>query len=202
MGADGLRRYLDATGHGGEGGLDDAQVDRLLEQIRVQGRRIPRLARPLLALDDFHRFLFSPDLNPPRAQPQQVRHDMTQPTLTTPVSLIKCLRSIKQHAFVASPYPVIITLEDHLTCDLQEKVAKMVLEVFGNILYYPDTDQLKEFPSPEELKGRVLLSTKPPKEYLESKVGGTMKEGDADLHLGKGGGDDAAWGKEVPDFQD
>jgi len=74
----------------------------------------------------------------------------------------------------------------------------MVLEVFGNILYYPDTDQLKEFPSPEELKGRVLLSTKPPKEYLEAKVG-TMKEGDADL-LGKGAADDAAWGKEVPDF--
>ena len=75
----------------------------------------------------------------------------------------------------------------------------MVLQVFGNILYYPDTDQLKEFPSPEELKGRVLLSTKPPKEYLEAKVG-TMKEGDADLHLGKGAGDDAVWGKEVPDF--
>jgi phosphatidylinositol phospholipase C, delta len=77
----------------------------------------------------------------------------------------------------------------------------MVLEVFGNILYYPDTDQLKEFPSPEELKGRILLSTKPPKEYLETKVGGTMKEGDAELHLGKGADDDAAWGKEVPDFQ-
>lgn len=39
----------------------------------------------------------------------------------------------------------------------------MVLEVFGGILYYPDTDQLKEFPSPEELKHRVLLSTKPPR---------------------------------------
>ncbi|RLN35570.1 hypothetical protein C2845_PM03G17220 [Panicum miliaceum] len=257
MGADGLRRYLHASGH--EDALDDAEVDRLLDQIRLQqqGRaRLPRLARPLLALDDFHRYLFSHDLNPPIRHPQ-VHHDMSRPlshyfiytghnsyltgnqlssdcsdvpiikalqrgvrvieldmwpnstkddinilhgrTLTTPVSLIKCLRSIKEYAFVASPYPVIITLEDHLPADLQEKVAKMVLEVFGNILYYPDTDQPKEFPSPEELKGRVLLSTKPPKEYLEAKVG-TMKEGDADLHLGKGAGDDAAWGKEVPDF--
>jgi hypothetical protein len=76
----------------------------------------------------------------------------------------------------------------------------MVLEVFGNILFYPGADHLKEFPSPEELKGRVLLSTKPPKEYLEAKVG-TMKEGDADPHPGKGAADDAAWGKEVPDFQ-
>jgi len=78
----------------------------------------------------------------------------------------------------------------------------MVLEVFGDILYYPpDSNHLKEFPSPEQLKGRVLLSTKPPKEYLEAKADDTMKEGDADLHLGKGANDDAAWGKEVPDFQ-
>ncbi|CAN6220039.1 unnamed protein product [Urochloa humidicola] len=256
MGADGLRRYLQAAGHEG----DAAEVERLLEQIRLQqqqGRaRLPRLARPLLALDDFHRYLFSHDLNPPIRHPQ-VHHDMSRPlshyfiytghnsyltgnqlssdcsdvpiikalqrgvrvieldmwpnstkddinilhgrTLTTPVSLIKCLRSIKEYAFVASPYPVIITLEDHLPADLQEKVAKMVLEVFGSILFYPDTDHLSEFPSPEELKGRVLLSTKPPKEYLESKVG-SIKEGDADLHPGKGASDDAAWGKEVPDF--
>lgn len=46
-------------------------------------------------------------------------------TLTTPVELIKCLRSIKAHAFTASEYPVVITLEDHLTTDLQAKVAKV-----------------------------------------------------------------------------
>lgn len=46
-------------------------------------------------------------------------------TLTTPVELIRCLRSIKEHAFTASPYPVIITLEDHLTPELQAKVAQV-----------------------------------------------------------------------------
>ncbi|KAL6598718.1 hypothetical protein ACP70R_046116 [Stipagrostis hirtigluma subsp. patula] len=264
MGADGLRRYLEATGH--TEGLDgDAAVERLIEQIRVLARggggggpRIPRLARPVLALDDFHRFLFSHELNP-AIPPPRVHHDMTRPlshyfiytghnsyltgnqlssdcsdvpiinalkrgvrvieldmwpnstkddinilhgrTLTTPVSLIKCLRSIKEYAFVASPYPVIITLEDHLPSELQDKVAKMVLEVFGSILYYPKTDHLKEFPSPEELKGHVLLSTKPPKEYLESKPGGAMKEDDAEQHLGKGAADDTTWGNEVPDLE-
>lgn len=39
--------------------------------------------------------------------------------------LIKCLRSIKEYAFVASEYPVVITLEDHLTPDLRDKVAKV-----------------------------------------------------------------------------
>lgn len=47
-------------------------------------------------------------------------------TLTTPVELIKCLKSIKEYAFSASPYPVVITLEDHLTPDLQAKVAQVL----------------------------------------------------------------------------
>lgn len=46
-------------------------------------------------------------------------------TLTTPVELIKCLKSIKENAFATSPYPVIITLEDHLTSMLQSKVAQV-----------------------------------------------------------------------------
>lgn len=41
------------------------------------------------------------------------------------MELIKCFRSIKEHAFVASEYPVVITLEDHLTPDLQAKVAEV-----------------------------------------------------------------------------
>uniref|UniRef100_A0ACD5YC36 Uncharacterized protein n=1 Tax=Avena sativa TaxID=4498 RepID=A0ACD5YC36_AVESA len=261
MGADGLRRYLDSTGGtGNDPDFDaDAEAERLLDQIRqAQRARVPRVGRPLLGLDDFHRFLFSDDLNPPLRRPQ-VHHDMAAPlshyyiytghnsyltgnqlssdcsdvpiikalqrgvrvieldmwpnsakddisilhgrTLTTPVSLLKCLRSIKEYAFVASPYPVIITLEDHLPPELQDKVAKMVLEVFGSVLYYPEEEHPKELPSPEDLKGRVLLSTKPPKEYLEAKAGGTIKDNDTESNPGKGTDDDAAWGKEVPDFK-
>ncbi|KAF3329896.1 phosphoinositide phospholipase C 4-like isoform X2 [Carex littledalei] len=90
-------------------------------------------------------------------------------TLTSPVEIIKCLRSIKEYAFCASPYPVVITLEDHLTPNLQAKVAEMIKETFGDILYIPDDEPLTVFPSPEDLKHRIIISTKPPKEYLESK---------------------------------
>jgi len=44
----------------------------------------------------------------------------------------------------------------------------MATQVFGELLYYPQTDSLTEFPSPESMKGRILISTKPPKEFLES----------------------------------
>ncbi|CAH9108733.1 unnamed protein product [Cuscuta epithymum] len=103
-------------------------------------------------------------------------------TLTSHVELIRCLRSIKEHAFIASDYPVIITLEDHLTPDLQTKVAEMVTQTFGDILFIPGLVRLKEFPSPELLKKRILISTKPPKEYLE---GNDIKEKKGDTESEK-----------------
>lgn len=45
----------------------------------------------------------------------------------------------------------------------------MITETFGDMLYYPQTECLAEFPSPESLKHRIIISTKPPKEFLESK---------------------------------
>ncbi|KAK3022799.1 hypothetical protein RJ639_046901 [Escallonia herrerae] len=119
-------------------------------------------------------------------------------TLTTPVELIKCLMSIKEHAFTTSEYPVVVTLEDHLTPDLQAKVAEMVTQTFGDILFCPGSECLKEFPSPEDLKKRIIISTKPPKEYLKAKE---MKEKENDPQKGKDSADKEAWGKEVPDLQ-
>lgn len=107
----------------------------------------------------------------------EVRHGRT---FTTAVELIKCLRSIREYAFVASPYPVIIALEDHLDPHLQAKVAKMLRETFGEMLFSPDSlvcleelcvyPGINKLPSPEWLKFKILITTKPSKEYLECKV--------------------------------
>ncbi|KAL9995019.1 putative phosphoinositide phospholipase C [Helianthus debilis subsp. tardiflorus] len=117
-------------------------------------------------------------------------------TLTTPVELLKCLKSIKQHAFTASEYPVVITLEDHLTTDLQAKVAKMVHDTFGDMLFTPDTEVLPEFPSPETLKRRIMISTKPPKEYEYLKSQETKASGNTSQKE-----NDEAWGGEIPSFK-
>ncbi|XP_030540558.2 phosphoinositide phospholipase C 2-like isoform X2 [Rhodamnia argentea] len=116
-------------------------------------------------------------------------------TLTTPVPLIKCLRSIKEHAFVASEYPVIITLEDHITLDLQAKVAKMVTQTYGDMLFSPGSECLKEFPSPESLKWRIIVSTKQPKKYLEALE---MKEKEIEKQKSKAANNEEASGKESP----
>ncbi|CAI5995541.1 unnamed protein product [Closterium sp. NIES-64] len=83
-------------------------------------------------------------------------------TLTKPVGFADCITAIKEHAFVVSEYPVIITLEDHLTAPLQEKAAQTLTEILGDTLYMPK-DGDKEFPSPFSLRGKILISTQPPK---------------------------------------
>ncbi|XP_030442149.1 phosphoinositide phospholipase C 2-like [Syzygium oleosum] len=119
-------------------------------------------------------------------------------TLTTPVELIKCLRSIKEHAFVTSEYPVIITLEDHITQDLQAKVAEMVNQTYGDMLFCPGSECLKEFPSPESLKKHIIISTKPPKRYLEAQE---TKEKKIEQQKSKASTDEEAWGKELPELK-
>ncbi|KAG4145302.1 hypothetical protein ERO13_D05G089133v2 [Gossypium hirsutum] len=88
------------------------------------------------------------------------------------VGLQKCLEAIKENTFKASEYPVIITFEDQLNPNLQEKVAKMVTETFEDMLYTNGTENLDQFLSPESLKKKVLISTKLPKEYLEGNTQG------------------------------
>lgn len=44
----------------------------------------------------------------------------------------------------------------------------MVTHIFGAMLYYPESNRFVRLPSPESLKHRIIISTKPPKEYLES----------------------------------
>ena len=49
---------------------------------------------------------------------------------------------------------------------------QMVTETFAEMLYCTETENLEQFPSPESLKKKVLISTIPPKEYLEGNTAG------------------------------
>ncbi|KAG2310883.1 hypothetical protein Bca52824_022440 [Brassica carinata] len=97
----------------------------------------------------------------------EVRHGGT---LTSREDLQKCLDAVKENAFEVSEYPVVLTLEDHLPPDLQKKVAKMVSKTFGETLFRCSEEYKERFPSPEALKNKILISTKPPKEYLQTQV--------------------------------
>lgn len=57
----------------------------------------------------------------------------------------------------------------HVTRNGSALSFQMAIRTFGELLYHPEPGCFDEFPSPEELKHHIILSTKPPKEYLESK---------------------------------
>lgn len=69
--------------------------------------------------------------------------------------------------------------------------VQMITQTFGEMLYYHDSESCKEFPSPEDLKGKILISTKPPKEYLEANDAKEKDNGEK----GKDSDEDV-WGKE------
>lgn len=74
----------------------------------------------------------------------------------------------------------------------------MITQTFGDMLFSPGSESLKEFPSPESLKKRVVISTKPPKEYLKTKE--VEKEGETNKESDSAESD--AWGREVTENND
>lgn len=81
-------------------------------------------------------------------------------TLTTKVLLRQVCQAITKYAFVASPYPIIISAEIHCSLPQQEMMVDIMKEVFGNALISAPINgqsKIEVLPSPEELKGKILL---------------------------------------------
>lgn len=52
-------------------------------------------------------------------------------TLTTKIKFIDVLKTIRDHAYVTSEYPVILSIENHCTLMQQRKMASCFQEIFG-----------------------------------------------------------------------
>jgi phosphatidylinositol phospholipase C, delta len=81
-------------------------------------------------------------------------------TFTTKVALREVCQAIAKYAFVASPYPIIISAEIHCSLPQQDIMANIMKEVFGDVLIRAPINgqpKIEVLPSPEELKGKVML---------------------------------------------
>ncbi|KAI5119985.1 hypothetical protein M0805_004430 [Coniferiporia weirii] len=93
-------------------------------------------------------------------------------TLTSKVPLRDICQAIAKYAFVASPYPIIISAEVHCSVVQQDLTASIMRSVFGDALISAPVSarpHITELPSPEDLRGRVLLKAK--NLYLTEKDG-------------------------------
>lgn len=55
-------------------------------------------------------------------------------TLTSKIKFYDVIKTIRDHAFVASEYPLILSIEDHCSLAQQRKMAAQFQEVFGDML--------------------------------------------------------------------
>ncbi|XP_055453482.1 1-phosphatidylinositol 4,5-bisphosphate phosphodiesterase beta-2 isoform X2 [Psammomys obesus] len=87
-------------------------------------------------------------------------------TMTTDILFKEAIEAIAESAFKTSPYPVILSFENHVDSPRQQaKMAEYCRTMFGETLL---TDPLEKFPlkpgiplpSPEDLRGKILIKNK------------------------------------------
>lgn len=87
-------------------------------------------------------------------------------TMTSKIELESVLMVIKNYLFNhPDTYPIILSIENHCSIPFQEAMAKQIKHIFGVKLFIPSPSQRKvQMPSPEELKGMVVIKGKRPPE--------------------------------------
>uniref|UniRef100_A0A3Q3CAV0 1-phosphatidylinositol 4,5-bisphosphate phosphodiesterase gamma n=1 Tax=Haplochromis burtoni TaxID=8153 RepID=A0A3Q3CAV0_HAPBU len=82
-------------------------------------------------------------------------------TLTSKIKFLDVLHTIKEHAFVISEYPVILSIEDHCSVVQQRNMATHFKKVFGDLLLTKPVDNnAEELPSPYQLRRKILIKHK------------------------------------------
>ncbi|XP_049419777.1 1-phosphatidylinositol 4,5-bisphosphate phosphodiesterase delta-3-A [Epinephelus fuscoguttatus] len=83
-------------------------------------------------------------------------------TLTSKVPFVEVIETINDYAFKASPYPLILSLENHCSVEQQTVMAQNLRSILGDKLLTKPLDDFdpNKLPSPEDLKGKILVKGK------------------------------------------
>ncbi|XP_072943181.1 1-phosphatidylinositol 4,5-bisphosphate phosphodiesterase epsilon-1-like [Epargyreus clarus] len=86
-------------------------------------------------------------------------------TFTTKIPFRRVVETIARSAFVTSPYPLILSIENHCSLPQQQVMASTFEAVFGDqlvtsFLFEADYTDEPRLPSPEQLKYKVLIKNK------------------------------------------
>ncbi|XP_048200710.1 1-phosphatidylinositol 4,5-bisphosphate phosphodiesterase delta-4 isoform X2 [Perognathus longimembris pacificus] len=83
-------------------------------------------------------------------------------TLTSRILFKDVVATVAQYAFQTSDYPVILSLENHCSWEQQQTMAQHLTEILGELLLNSALDDvpLSQLPSPEKLRGKILVKGK------------------------------------------
>uniref|UniRef100_A0A915HX50 Phosphoinositide phospholipase C n=1 Tax=Romanomermis culicivorax TaxID=13658 RepID=A0A915HX50_ROMCU len=92
------------------------------------------------------------------AEEPVITHGMT---LVKPIYLKDVAKAIDRYAFCVSEFPVILSLENHCSKAQQSLMCKIFHETFNDkLLTFPSGAPFDVFPSPRELKNKILIKAK------------------------------------------
>ncbi|KAJ5490850.1 hypothetical protein N7539_002417 [Penicillium diatomitis] len=82
-------------------------------------------------------------------------------TMTTSVLFADCITVIDRYAFISCDFPLILSLEVHCNAEQQLAMVKIMKDTFKEqLILEPLMSHSFSLPSPEELKGRILVKVK------------------------------------------
>nr|XP_034356208.1 1-phosphatidylinositol 4,5-bisphosphate phosphodiesterase eta-1 isoform X1 [Arvicanthis niloticus] len=83
-------------------------------------------------------------------------------TLTSKILFRDVVETINKHAFVKNEFPVILSIENHCSIQQQRKIAQYLKGIFQDKLDLSsvDTGECRQLPSPQSLKGKILVKGK------------------------------------------
>ncbi|XP_056892284.1 inactive phospholipase C-like protein 1 [Takifugu flavidus] len=133
---------------------------------------------PLLGVD------YGPDIS------RQHHHHHHHYQQHTPITIRSALEVINKYAFLTSQYPLLVYLCHRCSPAQQRTMAQHLKKVFGSRLYTPEAlpvslgGRATTLPTPEQLKGRILLVGKKLSPDQESSEGEVSEE---EEEIGGGG---------------
>ncbi|NXF02871.1 PLCH1 phosphodiesterase, partial [Smithornis capensis] len=97
-------------------------------------------------------------------------------TLTSKILFRDVAETINKYAFVKNEFPVILSIENHCSIQQQKKIAQYLKEIFGDKLDLSSvsTGDPRQLPSPQSLKGKILVKGK----KLPCSLGADAEEGE------------------------
>ncbi|XP_053352996.1 1-phosphatidylinositol 4,5-bisphosphate phosphodiesterase delta-4 [Clarias gariepinus] len=83
-------------------------------------------------------------------------------TFTSKILFKDVISTVAKYAFEASEYPLILSIENHCSIEQQTIIAELMKNILGDMLLKTTVDGKvpSMLPSPEELKGKILLKGK------------------------------------------
>ncbi|XP_012935284.1 1-phosphatidylinositol 4,5-bisphosphate phosphodiesterase gamma-1 isoform X2 [Aplysia californica] len=89
-------------------------------------------------------------------------------TLTSKIKFLDVLKTINDHAWVASEYPLILSIENHCSLGQQRNMAIAFRDTFGDkLLVEPINKDATVMPSPQDLKYKIILKHKKLPEWVD-----------------------------------